>query len=103
VPLSVYKRVHTGTVLTLYSCSPQTKSKEHLVKLGGVEGLAAKLGTSLSKGISTSKDADAMQRRRDAFGENRSKTVEMKSFWAMVYENLQDPTLILLMAAALVC
>lgn len=64
--------------------------------------MAGKLGSSFSKGISTGKNDDALGKRRDAFGENRFKTVKMKAFWTMVYENLQDPTLILLMAAALV-
>jgi hypothetical protein len=72
-----------------------------LEKLGGAEGLAGKLCSSFSRGISTGK-VDALVERRHAFGENRFKTVKMKAFWTLVYENLQDPTLILLMAAALV-
>ena len=69
----------------------------------GLEGLAGKLNTSLQKGISSGSDQDMLDRRREAFGENKFGEAKMKSFWKLVYENLQDPTLILLMAAALVC
>lgn len=64
----------------------------------GVEGLAGKLGSSLQKGV----NSNTLDRRREIFGENKFESAEMKSFWKLVYENLQDPTLILLMAAALV-
>lgn len=80
----------------------QVKSKEELQKLGGAEGLARKLNVSLHKGFCPGKDNYLVERRRQVFGENRFRVPSTKSFWSLVIENLQDPTLILLMAAALV-
>lgn len=84
----------------------QVKTKEALDEHGGIEGLAGKLDSSLSKGIAAGNDDDSshdvLDRRREAFGENKFRAADTKSFWKLVYENLQDPTLILLMAAALV-
>ena len=79
-------------------CSLQKKSRDALEGYGGVEGLAGKLGSSLQKGVNSS----TLGSRREVFGQNKFESAEMKSFWKLVYENLQDPTLILLMAAALV-
>lgn len=70
--------------------------------MGGIDELAHKLGCRLIRGLCPETDQYSLDRRREVFGENKFLAPEMKSFWAMVFENLQDPTLILLMAAALV-
>lgn len=40
--------------------------------------------------------------RQQHFGANAFKEVKQKAFWSLLFENLKDPTLILLMVAALV-
>lgn len=83
-------------------CEVQTRSQDGLEALGGIEGLAQKLDTSLHHGLTTGEDGHQLERRAAVFGENKFRTAETKAFWAIVFENLRDPTLILLMAAALV-
>ena len=78
------------------------KSDEHLTQLGGLGGVAKALNCSLVKGLCPGRDAQSLDARREAFGENSFRVAERKSFWSLVFENLQDPTLILLMAAAAV-
>ncbi len=63
-----------------------------------MEGLAAKLNTDLREGIKES----SIDARVATFGTNKMPSLPPKSFWSMVAENLQDPTLILLMMAATV-
>ena len=80
----------------------QSRSKTRLMEYGGVDSLAQKLGCQLNRGLCPGADHYSLDRRREVFGENKFPVPEMKAFWAMVFENLQDPTLILLMVAALV-
>lgn len=84
------------------SLSWQTQTKGALDAVGGTEGLAKKLSTSLQHGLSPVHDSLDLQRRREVFGENKFRVADTKAFWSLVFENLQDPTLVLLMAAALV-
>ena len=63
-----------------------------------MEGIAAKLNADLREGIKES----SIESRVAAFGTNKMPTLPPKSFWSMVKEQLQDPTLILLMGAATV-
>lgn len=84
--------------------SPQDKDRDALAKRGGVEGIAAALHTNERQGISTmSPVADqSVEGRQHTFGPNRFREVQQKSFFRLLWENLQDPVLILLMVAALV-
>lgn len=82
----------------------QSKSKGELESLGGLKGLAESLRTSLTAGAETQDDATVtLDQRRQAYGANRFKDVPQKAFLALFWENLKDPTLVLLMVAALVC
>mmetsp|Transcript_4289 Transcript_4289/g.13717 ORF Transcript_4289/g.13717 Transcript_4289/m.13717 type:complete len:995 (+) Transcript_4289:117-3101(+) len=91
-----------------FSISPEDISSlnEHkdldaLKKHGGVKGLAATLCTSLEGGIPADAKGDlSVEGRQRIFGVNRFKEVESKSLGALFYEQLSDPTLILLMVAA---
>lgn len=76
---------------------------EELKKLGGVQGVAESLHTNLEDGLSSGKTGStSMEGRQIAFGANRFKAIPLKSFFSLLVGNLKDPTLILLMAAALV-
>ncbi|CAN0061213.1 unnamed protein product [Lampetra planeri] len=67
---------------------------------GGVHGLCHRLGTSPTDGLSGSQ-AD-LEQRRAVFGANLIPPKKPKSFLALVWEALQDVTLIILEVAALV-
>ena len=69
---------------------------------GGLEGLCTALVSSSTDGVDPGAATPSLAVRRATFGENRFGDVPMKGFFALLFENLQDPTLILLMAAALV-
>lgn len=81
----------------------QTKGKDELGQLGGVSGLAEALKSDLNSGLdSQSSDQLSVRKRRRYYGANKFTEVDQKSFLALLSENLKDPTLLLLMAAALV-
>ncbi|XP_047956483.1 calcium-transporting ATPase 1-like isoform X2 [Salvia hispanica] len=72
------------------------KLKQH----GGVTGVADKLATDSTTGI-PSEDSDSLDRRRSVYGTNTFQESEQQSFWMFVYEALQDMTLMILGACAL--
>ncbi|XP_004509067.1 calcium-transporting ATPase 2, plasma membrane-type-like [Cicer arietinum] len=67
---------------------------------GGVSGIAEKLSTSTTKGLSG--DSESRQRRQELFGINKFAESEIRSFWIYVYEALQDMTLMILGVCAFV-
>ncbi|RLM62173.1 calcium-transporting ATPase 2, plasma membrane-type [Panicum miliaceum] len=67
---------------------------------GGVEGVLSKLSTSASDGLPAS--ADKLAARQELFGVNRFAEAAARSFWVFVWEALQDMTLMILAACALV-
>lgn len=82
----------------------QNRSREELETLGGVDGLAESLRTNLKSGLDAKTDGTgSLAQREQAYGANKFKDVPQKAFFRLFWENLKDPTLVLLMAAALVC
>ncbi|KAL6646113.1 hypothetical protein ACP70R_017721 [Stipagrostis hirtigluma subsp. patula] len=67
---------------------------------GGVEGVASKLSTSPTDGVAAAEAK--LESRREVFGVNRFAEAEARSFWVFVWEALQDMTLMILAACALV-
>ncbi|KAH7653939.1 P-type ATPase protein [Dioscorea alata] len=67
---------------------------------GGVDGIANKLLTSTTIGLTDA--GDSLKRRQDIFGINMFAESEVKSFWVFVWEALQDMTLMILAACAFV-
>ncbi|GKV10346.1 hypothetical protein SLEP1_g21726 [Rubroshorea leprosula] len=67
---------------------------------GGVEGIAEKLSTSTTNGISIS--APLMNKRKEIYGINKFDETPPKGFWVFVWEALQDTTLMILGICALV-
>ncbi|VVC89453.1 unnamed protein product [Leptidea sinapis] len=81
----------------------ETRGAEGMAKinaLGGPQELCKKLYTSTTDGLSGSK-AD-MQHRREVFGSNLIPPKPPKTFLTLVWEALQDVTLIILEVAAVV-
>nr|CAB3466334.1 unnamed protein product [Digitaria exilis] len=71
-----------------------------LIIHGGVDGIAEKLATSKTDGITT--DEDSIKRRQDIYGINKFTESEVRCFWVFVWEALQDTTLIILAVCAFV-
>lgn len=62
-----------------------------LESMGGVEGIAEKLGTDVERGI-----PDDIEDRKQKYGENRTKQRPPKPFLSFVWDALHDKTLIIL-------
>ncbi|MCH91692.1 calcium-transporting ATPase plasma membrane-type-like, partial [Trifolium medium] len=67
---------------------------------GRVNGIAEKLSTSTTEGISN--DTDLLNKRQQIYGINKFIESQAKSFWVFVWEALQDMTLMILGVCALV-
>lgn len=82
----------------------QTKSPEAEQKLkssfGGTSGLAAKLKSNLTTGLSGQQDD--LNRRMATFGKNEIPPKPPKSFLSLALGALQDPTLIMLMICSFI-
>ena len=70
-------------------------------QLGGIEGVASALRTSLADGIDPNTAAVDIAVRRAAFGSNALREIPSKNFFVLWFGTLKDPILIMLMAAAL--
>ncbi|RDX93615.1 Calcium-transporting ATPase 2, plasma membrane-type, partial [Mucuna pruriens] len=66
----------------------------------GVNGIAEKLSTSTTKGLSG--DSESRHVRQELFGINKFTESEVRSFWIFVYEALHDMTLMILGVCAFV-
>ncbi|KAJ0039557.1 hypothetical protein Pint_27900 [Pistacia integerrima] len=66
----------------------------------GVSGIAEKLSTSITDGLTT--DNDLFNRRQEIYGINRFAESEPRGFWVFVWEALQDMTLMILGVCAFV-
>ena len=82
-------------------CVMQSKDLEQVKKFGGVSGLARLLRTSVDRGINPALEPTKEQRMAE-FGNNKLREIKPKPFFQLLINNLKDPILILLMAAALV-
>jgi Ca2+-transporting ATPase len=73
------------------------KSPHLLQKLGGLEGLMQKLGTS-KEGLPN--DPDTLSKQRELYGDNSLPEAKTTTFLEFVIDALKDKTLIILMIAA---
>nr|GMD90566.1 putative calcium-transporting ATPase 11, plasma membrane-type [Ipomoea batatas] len=89
-------RVHPDKLATIVG-SYDIKA---LRKIGGVEGLAARLGVSLEEGIQSGDVPISI--RQSVYGSNKFTEKPFRSFWTFVWEALHDLTLIILMVCAVV-
>ncbi|KAB2036825.1 hypothetical protein ES319_D03G029500v1 [Gossypium barbadense] len=67
---------------------------------GGVDGIAEKLSTSTTDGLSS--DSVLLNKRQEVYGINKFAEAEAKGFLVFVWEALQDMTLMILGVCALV-
>ncbi|RNA28504.1 plasma membrane calcium-transporting ATPase 3 isoform X2, partial [Brachionus plicatilis] len=77
------------------------EQQEHLNKHGNIEGLCAKLKVDPKIGLK-SDDKDDLNSRILHFGQNEIPKIPSKSFIHLIWEGLQDKTLIILMVSAIV-
>jgi Ca2+-transporting ATPase len=83
----------------------QDKDLEGLRVRGGVHGIAKALQTDPHHGLPAAADAaaaESVEEHSRVFGPNKFKEVPPKNFFVLCFENLQDPIILLLIAAALV-
>ncbi|XP_059384884.1 plasma membrane calcium-transporting ATPase 2 isoform X2 [Carassius carassius] len=82
----------------------ELRGTEAVVKIqedyGGVEGLCQRLKTSPTEGLDG--DATDLDKRKEVFGQNLIPPKKPKTFLQLVWEALQDVTLIILEIAALI-
>ncbi len=79
----------------------QTKDSQKLSSYGFPEGLAKALGSSHTHGLDLEdKGAVSVDRRKELYGANKFRERKTKGLLRLVFEQLKDPTLILLMFAA---
>ncbi|GMH44859.1 hypothetical protein BSKO_12811 [Bryopsis sp. KO-2023] len=76
----------------------EEKDVKHLQEKGGVEGVAKAVHSDLKHGLEESE----VESHRATFGANFFDEVPAKTFMSLVIENIKDPIIILLIAAALV-
>jgi P-type Ca2+ transporter type 2C len=74
------------------------KNLGYLKELGGITGLAEKLGTNVEHGLSAAK----IPQLKEEYGTNSLPEPTSKHFLQFVFEACQDKTLIVLMIAAVV-
>lgn len=82
----------------------QDKDMDKLRALGGVTGLADTLQSHAHHGLdpATSSGPASIEEHRRVFGANTMPAVPQKNFFVLCFENIQDPIILLLIAAALV-
>jgi Ca2+-transporting ATPase len=81
----------------------QAKDAEALARLGGLEGMARALRVRPEQGLDPAAGGDvSLERRKALFGVNKFAEVPLQGFFALLWDNLRDQVLILLMAAATV-
>eukprot|EP00607_Mallomonas_marina_P005034 CAMPEP_0182425506 /NCGR_PEP_ID=MMETSP1167-20130531/11946_1 /TAXON_ID=2988 /ORGANISM="Mallomonas Sp, Strain CCMP3275" /LENGTH=876 /DNA_ID=CAMNT_0024606297 /DNA_START=194 /DNA_END=2821 /DNA_ORIENTATION=+ len=73
-------------------------NKTNLIELGGVDGLAEKIGVSLQRGLSIEKVVEM----RSRFGNNEFPDSPMRTFLELFTDAFQDLIIIILMIAAIV-
>eukprot|EP00882_Tetradesmus_deserticola_P019865 GHRQ01021409.1.p1 GENE.GHRQ01021409.1~~GHRQ01021409.1.p1 ORF type:complete len:174 (-),score=31.83 GHRQ01021409.1:588-1109(-) len=87
----------------LPSSALQEKDMSKLKELGGVAGLCAVLKTDQQHGLDPAGSGDvSIEEHRRVYGANTFPPVPQKNFFALCWENVQDPIILLLIAAALV-
>ncbi len=76
----------------------QDKDMVVLRELGGTAGLVTALGSHVQRGLEKS----SIDEHRRVYGANTLPTVPSKNFLVLCFENIKDPIILLLVAAALV-
>jgi Ca2+ transporting ATPase len=76
------------------------EQQAYLAKHGHFEGLAKKLKTNLTTGLQASNTSD-LEARRAQFGKNEIPAKPPKSFFLLMWEAVQDTTLVILIICAL--
>ena len=78
----------------------QNRDKGKLSEFGGPEGVVRLLASDAMNGLDVS--TASLETRKETYGANELPARKGKSFFKLIWEQLKDATLILLMAAAMV-
>jgi magnesium-transporting ATPase (P-type) len=74
------------------------ENRKYLDSIGGPDALATMIGTDTQRGLT----AAQVEIQRDRFGTNEFPQTPMTGFFTLWFEAFQDPTLLILIAAAVV-
>ncbi len=85
---------------SLFDWQMENKGAKTLDDFGGVESIATTLGSNLTKGLSSEDVADP--EREEIYGSNRTVEKKGANYFELIWDALQDPTLIILIIAALI-
>ncbi|OMO86035.1 Cation-transporting P-type ATPase [Corchorus olitorius] len=91
-----FREAHFGIGPNELSSVVQKHDIKRLKLHGGVEGIARKVSVSLDEGV----QSENISTRHRIYGFNRFTEKPPRSFWMFVWDALQDLTLIILMACA---
>eukprot|EP00878_Enallax_costatus_P000995 GHUV01001127.1.p1 GENE.GHUV01001127.1~~GHUV01001127.1.p1 ORF type:complete len:1156 (+),score=304.08 GHUV01001127.1:371-3838(+) len=81
----------------------EEKDMDKLRELGGVAGICSALGTDHHHGLKQDgKGSESIDEHRRVYGSNTLPTAPQKNFFLLCFENVQDPIILLLIAAATV-
>ena len=81
----------------------QNRDRGKLKEYGGPEGVVRILSSHPANGLDLASSGPAsLEGRQETFGANRFPARKGKNLFVLIWEQLKDPTLILLMAAAMV-
>lgn len=77
---------------------------EKLKQFGGVTGLASSVQSHAHNGLDPAEQSGpaSIEEHRRVYGANTMPAMPQKNFFMLCFENLQDPIILLLIAAALV-
>jgi magnesium-transporting ATPase (P-type) len=96
-------RFFSPTPSNRHDLPSQDKNNAEWDTIGGLNGVASALNTSLVDGLNPSTtDDQSIDARREVFGANKLPTIPNKNFFVLWFINLKDPIIMLLMGAALV-
>ncbi|XP_074379780.1 putative calcium-transporting ATPase 13, plasma membrane-type [Apium graveolens] len=94
VSLASFPKVKQSSLVQLV----RNRDLDHLVTLGGVDGLVSALKTDVDQGIHA--DLNDITQRQEAFGINTYPRLPSKSFFSFVLEAFKDPTILILLVCA---
>ena len=85
-------------LIELFNDVSESRKIDSLEKVGGVDGLASKLRTSFDDGISS----EDLQIREQVFGRNVCPEPKFTSFFELLFDALQDTTVVILIISAVI-
>jgi len=91
-------KISTEELIALH----QSRDYNNIVNRGGISKIAAAVGSDIQKGIPEKELADDLRDRKEKFGKNYVEPPIAKTLLELIWDGLQDSTLIMLCVASFV-